>query len=300
MTITASVRDIQSAITDEIFFALGLRRRGLLRRGLGWAFSRPTRVFARFMAAVDDAVGLSGPPAGCQKMLDQLDVQIQTKGRENIPMEGPAIVLSNHPGAYDSMAIGSLIPRRDLKAIVSKTRLYQVLPNISPNFFPVSAEASENMLAIRSAVEHLRLGGILLQFGSGLIEPDPASQAVDDGVFAKWSSSLEILFRKAPQTQVVPTIASGVLLARFHKHPLVGLRKDAMDKRRLAEFLQIIRQLVKPDSVQARPQISFGKPFTLDELLQPNGDRRVMPAVIQRMKEHLADHMAWIGESQST
>ena len=294
MTSDAFVRDIQSAITDEIFYALGLKHRGALRRGMGWVFTRPTRVFARFMAAVDEAVGLAGPPAGCQKMLDQLGVQIQTKGREQIPLEGPVIILSNHPGAYDSMAIGSLIPRPDLKAIVSKTRLYQVLPNIYPNFFPVSGDAAENMLAIRGAVMHLRQGGILLQFGSGLIEPDPASHPVDDAVFAKWSPSLEILFHKAPETKVVPTIASGVLLERFHKHPLVCLRRDAMDKRRLAEFLQIIRQLVRPQSVQAAPRISFGKPFTLEEILQESDGRRVMPAVIQRMKAHLMDHLDWI------
>jgi hypothetical protein len=299
MVLTASVRDIQSAITDEIFYALGLKHRGLLRRGLGWVFTRPTRIFARFMAAVDEAVGLSGPPAGCQRMLDQLGVQIQTRGRENIPREGPVIVLSNHPGAYDSMAIGSLIPRPDLKAIVSKTRLYQVLPNIYPNFFQVGDDPSENMLAIRGAVSHLRQGGILLQFGSGLIEPDPATHQVDDAVFDRWSSSLEILFRKAPETRVVPTIASGVLLERFLKHGLVRLRRDTIDKRRLAEFIQVIRQLVKPESVQAVPRISFGKPFTLAEVLQEGEDRRVMPAVIHRMKAHLMDHLAWIQGRQA-
>lgn len=298
MTSDAFLKDIQSAITDEIFFALGVGHRGFLRRSLGWLFARPTQVFARFMAAVDEAVGLAGPPAGCQRMLDQLGVEIQTQGSEHIPLQGPAIILSNHPGAYDSMAIGSLVPRSDLKAIVSKTRLYQVLPHVHPNFFYVSQEPAENMLAIRGAVDHLRQGGILLQFGSGLIEPDPAAHVVGDDVFDKWSPSLEILFRKAPDTQVVPTIASGVLLERFLKHPLVRLRRGAMDKRRLAEFLQVIRQLVKPQSVLARPSISFGVPFTLAELVTESDDRRIMPGVIGRMKAHLADHLAWITEER--
>jgi len=293
MSEKASVEAVQSAITDEIFFALGLRHRGLLRRGFGWVFARPTGIFARFMAAVDEAVGQAGPPAGCQKMLDQLGVNIHTKGREHIPLKGPVIILSNHPGAYDSMAIGSLVPRPDLKAIVSKTRLYEVLPNIYPHFFPVAKDASENMVAIRGAVTHLNQGGILLQFGSGLIEPDPLTHVVDDAVFAKWSPSLEILFRKAPETKVVPTIASGVLLERFLRHPLVRLRRSGLDKRRLAEFLQIIRQLVNPEAVQAEPWISFGSPFTLKEILQESEDRRVMPAVIQRMKAHLVEHLAW-------
>jgi hypothetical protein len=125
-----SIRNIQSAITDEIFFAPGLDRRGMLRRGPGWVFTLPTQTFARHMAAVDAAIVSGGAPAGCRVMMDALHVQIESLGLPNIPTEGPALILANHPGAYDSMAIGSLIPRTDLKAIVSKTRLYQVLPNL--------------------------------------------------------------------------------------------------------------------------------------------------------------------------
>jgi hypothetical protein len=136
----------------------------------------------------------------------------------------------------------------------------------------------------------------LLQFGSGLIEPDPASHPLDDAVFEKWSPSLEILLRKVPETQVVPTIASGVLLEKFEKHPLVRLRKGAMDRRRLAEFMQIIQQLIFPKSVQSSPQISFGTPFTLGEIAEENPDRRIMPAVIERVKAQLGEHLDWISE----
>lgn len=292
---TASVPDIRSAITDEIFFTLGLPRRGILRRGFGWLFALPTGIFARIMAEVDRAVAEGGPPRGCQAMLDQLGVEVDVRGRSNIPKEGPAIILANHPGAYDSMAIGSLIPRRDLKAIVAKTRLYQVLPNIHPKLLYVSKERSESMLALRGAVDHLKHGGILLQFGSGLIEPDPANQPVGDEVFAKWSPSLEILFRKAPETFVVPTIVSDVLLQRFLKHPLTRLRRDAMDQRRLAEFRQVIRQLLFPKSVDARPQVSFGRPFRLADLDLPAA-RRLMPAVIERMKQQLVEHLIWVNQ----
>lgn len=289
-----SVPEIQSAITDEVFYALGLYRRGFLRRYLGWVFWLPTRIFARYMAAVDEAVALGGPPTGCQKMLDLLGVRAQVQGRSNIPLEGPAIILANHPGAYDSMAICSLLPRRDLKAIVAKTHFYQTLPHIHPEFLYASEDRAESMLAIRGAVDHLLQGGILLQFGSGLIEPDPAFYPIGDAVFDRWSPSLEILFRKVPEMKVVPTIASGVLLERFMKHPLTKLRRDAMDKRRLAEFHQIIQQLMFPKTISASPSISFGKPFMLAEVAQESADRRLMPGVIAKMKAHLAEHLTWI------
>lgn len=289
----ASIQEIQSAITDEIFFALGLKRRGVLRKSLGWLFSLPTKKFAHMMAAVDQAIKAGGPPAGCQKMMDLLNIRVQALGRSHIPVAGPAIILSNHPGAYDSMAIGSLIPRRDLKAIVYKTRLYQVLPHMHSNLMYVSDDPKENMVALRQAVSYLRQGGILLQFGSGLIEPDPANHMIGDEVFEQWSPSLEILLRKAPETQVVPTIASGVLLKNFEGNPLIKLRRNAMDRRRLAEFIQIIQQLMFPKSVQAFPRISFGERFTLDEVAKANSDRTFMPGVIEKVKEHLADHLEW-------
>ncbi len=294
-----SIRTIQSAITDEIFFALGMKRRGVLRRGLGWVFSPPTRVFARYMAAVDAAMASGGAPAGCRVMMDALHVQIDFLGLSNIPTKGPTLILANHPGAYDSMAIGSLVPRPDLKAIVSKTRLYQVLPNLRPKVFFVSKDPGESMLALKSAVEHLCQGGILLQFGSGLIEPDPATHPVGDEVFEKWSPSLEIMLRKVPETAVIPTITSHVLLQRFEKHPLVYLRRDAMDKRRLAEFTQVIQQLLFPNSVQANPRISFGTPFKLADLESEIAGRRLMPAVISRVKEELSRRQDWVNQISS-
>ncbi len=295
MSKIASIPEIRSAITDEIFYALGLRRRGVLRRGLGWIFTLPATIFARFMAMVDQAVAEEGPPAGCQVMLDQLGVAVEVDGRSNIPLDGPTIILANHPGAYDSMAIGSLLPRKDLKAIVGKTRFFETLPHIHPWLLYVSQDRGENMLALRKAIEHLNKGGIMLQFGSGLIEPDPAHQPVSDAVFDKWSPSLEILLRKAPDTHVVPTIASGVLLERFLKHPLTRLRKGAMDQRRLAEFRQIIQQLLFPNSVDARPCVSFGAPFKLADLEMASDKGSLMPAVIDQVKKQLDCHLNWIG-----
>jgi len=272
---------------------MGLKPQGFFRRSLGWMFGWPTKIFARHLAEADEAVAEGGAPAGCRKVLDLLSVQPQVMGQWNIPMDGPTIILSNHPGAYDSMAIGSQILRKDLKAVVSLTQLYQRLPNIHKALFFVGDEGADRMVTVRDVVAHLNQGWSLLQFGSGLIEPDPATHPITDEVFDKWSPSLEIFLRKAPDTKVVPTIASGVLLPRFLSHPLVRLRQDAMDKRRLAEFLQIIQQLLFPRSVKAVPLVSFGKPFTLSDL-DAKEKGRIMPAVILKVKMQLTAHLEWI------
>jgi len=295
MTKDELVRTIQFAITDEVFYALGLKRRGFLRRGLGWLFTPPTRIFARYMAEVEGAVESGALPAGARKMLDILGIHSQAQGIEHIPKAGPTIILSNHPGAYDSIAIGSLIPRLDLKIIVAETRFYKALLNISPNLICVSPDPQKRREVLHQAVAHLQQGGCLLQFGSGLIEPDPMLEPVGAEVFEKWSPSIEIFLRKVPETRIVPTIASGVLLARFQNHPLTWLRRGAMDKRRLAEFTQVIQQLLFPKTVHAAPQISFGAPFTLADLEKDDAGKRLMPAVIARMQAQLESHLVWIG-----
>lgn len=226
-------------------------------------------------------------------MLKTLKVQATAEGIENIPKNGPVVILSNHPGAYDSMAIGSCVHRRDFKIIVGETRFYTTLPNIQPLLIMVSLDPAQTMLALQKAVEHLKQGGILLQFGSGLIEPDPAIRTVGDEVFAKWSRSLEIMLRKVPQTRVVPAIVSGVLQERFASHPLTWLRKDAMDKRRLAEFTQVIQQLIWPASIKARPRISFGRPMDLVSLENQALGKTIMDCVITQMKAELAAHLDW-------
>lgn len=287
---------VQSTITDEIFNALGLQRRGILRRTMGWLFSLPTRKFARYMAVVDQAVEQGGLPAGCQKMRDLLGINVQATGISNIPTQGPTIILANHPGAYDSIAIGSLVSRSDMKLIVSRTRFYQVLPNIYPNLIPASNDPQDRMLVLRKALDHLGQGGILLQFGSGLIEPDPALHPIGEDVFRKWYSSIEIFLRKVPETVVVPTIASGVLLKRFDNHILTKLRREGLDKRRLAEFMQVIQQLVFPKTINAQAQISFGEPFTLADIKDQCKDKRLLSSIIERIKGQLEAHLEWIDE----
>ena len=297
MPLEALVQTIQSSLTDEVFFALGLKRHGRLRRSLGWMLGLPTKKFARHLAAADEAVAIGGESAGCQKVLDLLGVNPVVSGQVNISNDGPTIMLCNHPGAYDSMDIGSQIDRKDLKAIVSLTRLYQSLPHIHPALFYVREDGQDQMFVIKGVIDHLKDGGSLLKFGSCLIEPDPATHLVTSDVFAKWSPSLEIFLRKVPETLVVPTIASGVLLPRFSNHPLVRLRRDVMDQRRLAEFLQIIQQLLFPKTVRTTPHISFGKSFTLSDL-DIKENRRIMPAVITKVKVELDSHLDWISSRE--
>ena len=95
-------------------------------------------------------------------------------GKERIPEEGPLIVASNHPGAYDSIAIISNLPRQDLKVIVSDVPFLRSLPAVSQRLIFTPSGPYSRMAALRGLLRHVQEGGAALIFPSGLVDPDPA------------------------------------------------------------------------------------------------------------------------------
>jgi len=215
MTAAEQVRILRERITDEIFLALGMSKTGVFRRSLGWLFRLPTQRFASIFSSADQAAGETGLYGAGQELLRNLSVSCLARGLETLPQEGPLIVASNHPGAYDSAALAASIPRLDVKIIVYEIPFYHALENIQQRMIFVSPNPDLRMSALRSAIDHLRSGGALIQFGTGRIDPDPAVQGGSAENLQNWSPSLEIMLRKAPETQLSLAMVSGVLMKRF-------------------------------------------------------------------------------------
>ena len=285
------IDQLRERITDEIFLALGLSKNGFLRRTFGRLFYSPTNRFAGIFARADEAIGLGGMASGCKSVVEDFSIQVQARGVEKIPAEGPLLVVSNHPGAYDSVCLGSFIPRKDLKILVWETPFYHAMQNANKWFVYANGEVERRMVALREAIQHLQNGGALLQFGSGTIEPDPSIIPHTEISLNNWSSSLEIMLRKAEDTRLVLAVASGVLLKKFAANPLTLLRRRPIDRRRIAEVVQIIQQLLWLNSVQIKASLSFAPPISVDELAAESGGRRLMPAVLERAQALLEDHL---------
>lgn len=288
------IRLMRERITDEVFFALLKKKTGLLRRWLGGLVSVPTTRFTRIFAGADERAADEGLPGAGDSLSQSLEVSVSAHGLNQIPAEGPLLIVSNHPGAYDSAVLCSCIPRPDLKIIVSEVPFYRAFPNISRQMIFVTDDPPGRMLALRSAVQHLLEGGAILQFGTGKIDPDPEVQPGAESALAKWLPSIEVMLRKAPLTNLVLAIASGVVQRRFVNHPLTRLHRDEMDQRRLAEFLQVIQQLILPDSLHARVSVSFASPISGVELAAESADRHLMLPILSRAKALLARHMQQI------
>ncbi len=272
MPIDSSVNLLRERIIDEIFTAFKLPARGWARRWFGPLFRLPTQRFAEHFAAADDAIGEGGMTAGCRVVVDRFGIGLEVHGEETLPESGPLLIVSNHPGAYDSVSIGSRLRRKDLKIIVFETPFYHAMQHADKWFIHAPTQPEGRMLALRQAVEHLRSGGAVLQFGSGVIEPDPALYGNVEETLQDWSPSIEVMLRKAPETKLVLTVASGVLLRRFAMSPLTKLVRGGISQRRVAEFTQVLTQLASPKEVHVETKISFAAPVGLAELEGESGE----------------------------
>ena len=80
--------------------------------------------------------------------------------------------------------------------------------------------------------------------------------------------------------------------ASFARHPLTRLRKDPVERRRLAEFMQVISQMVSPRLVQPQVRLSFAAAVSAAELAAecpPAG--RLLPAIQARACRLLEEHV---------
>ena len=85
----------------------------MARRILGPLLKLPARRFAMLMAEVDRRVALNGIVAAAQWLLTQIVTGVDARGTDNIPRTGPVLIASNHPGAYDIVALIAGIGRDD-------------------------------------------------------------------------------------------------------------------------------------------------------------------------------------------
>ena len=290
---TPSIAELKYLIDGEIIKALALREDSRLRRWLEPIFSRGTQRFSQIGARFDGLVREHGFPVASDLILPEFIQGFHARGEENIPKDGPLVMAANHPGAYDSLVIAANMPRQDFKIVAGAIPFLQHLPHAYQNFIftPDRNDPHGRMNVIRAAIRHLQAGGSLLIYPSGTMDPDPLSMVGARGELQRLSRSLEIFLNKVPETRVLVSIVSGILLERFVHHPVTWLRRKRLDRQRLAEMLQVIRQLITSKPYTIWPKVSFGRPVAYARA-HPDAP---LQAMVQDAQQLLDDHMAWIG-----
>lgn len=253
----ARVDTLARICTDDLLGAFGISEPGPVRRVLERASRVPARRLARQVALYDDIVGESGLEAGGAWALERMARRVEVEGRENVPREGPLLLVSNHPGLADAVALFAATPRPDLRVVAAERPFLAALPNTSRYLLTVEEGSPGRLGVVREATRHLRRGGAVLTFPGGKIEPDPAVLPGADEALEHWSSSVDLFARLAPDLAVVPALVSGVISPAALRNPLVFLRRRTEDRRWLAATLQMLVPALR--GVTTR--VTFGEPI---------------------------------------
>ena len=110
--------------------------------------------------------------------LDIMGIELTTPTEQlaNIPMEGPVVVVANHPhGMVDGMIFADLIGRVRLDYRILTRSVLTGLDEAATSFmipvpFPHDPEAQRKMVEMRtSAMAHLKEGGVVALFPAGVV-----------------------------------------------------------------------------------------------------------------------------------
>lgn len=243
---------------DDLLSGLGLGDVRRLRPLLRGACRALARRFARQVIAYDDRVGAEGLRAGGAWAVRHFTRDLQIVGHEQIPASGPVLIVANHPGLSDTVALFAAIERRDLRIVAARRPFLDTLPHTLCHLIAIDDAPRSRRAAIRSVGRHLRAGGAVLTFPAGRIEPDPAALPGAIESLDHWSDSVDLFGRIAGNVTVVPAIVSGVLSPRALRHPLTRLRRAPRDREWLAALLQIQISAYQRNTVR----VAFGQPIT--------------------------------------
>jgi hypothetical protein len=242
---------------DDLVNAFGWQNHVLLARFLRSIFFLPAQIFAQQMLDFDTAIGQLGlAEAACKT--ERLYVRdVRVFGGDRIPT-GPCLILSNHPGLTDTLALFAALGRNDLKIIALDRPFLVSLPNVARQLFFVTEQAHERMALVRHVSQHLRAGGAVLTFPAGHTEPDPDIYEGAVKSLDSWIESVRAFLRLAPQTTVVAVCVRGVTWNQIARQPIVRLRRTQDDQQLLASALQLLSSIslrLKP--VVVRVQIGI-------------------------------------------
>ena len=191
---------------------------------------------------------------------EHLNLLYDSEGLENIPKEGPCVIVSNHPhGMSDGLMFGDVATkvRSDVRIVVNEflhcvrgMRPYEITVDV----YGGDAAKRANMQGMREILKWLRGGHCILVFPSG----SAASWSPQDGrvIDDPWQENIAALIRKTGAT-VVPMHISG------HTGKLFQCVTRVAKEHR--SFL--LAREIKRDG-RMRHRIALGKPVTPAEMAE--------------------------------
>jgi 1-acyl-sn-glycerol-3-phosphate acyltransferase len=205
----------------------------------------------------DARIACEGLASASRWMLDEFQTELRIYNIERIPNRGPLLVVANHPGMSDAMALFASLPRQDIKIVAKKNAILPLLQGIGQHIIFVPDSSLSPISTVRAVTKQLRAGCTVILYPAGAIEPDPATRSNAVDTLPRWSHSLKVFAQRVPGLQVLPVCVSGVISHSVLRHPITQLYRTQERRDWVAATLMVLLKQYRSTCVSVR----YGKPI---------------------------------------
>lgn len=168
---------------------------------------------------LNEILRIAHPSTGSEfssKVIEHLDIRLEVKGLENLPMGEPLIFASNHPlGGLDGIALVKVLGEKygDSKIRVLVNDLLMNVKPLANVFLPVNKFGSQGRRNARLLTEALEDGKQIVMFPAGLVSRLHPDGSIHDLEWQKSFVTKALQFHR----RVVPVHFEGLNSLNFYK-----------------------------------------------------------------------------------
>ncbi|MBN2258653.1 MAG: 1-acyl-sn-glycerol-3-phosphate acyltransferase [Anaerolineaceae bacterium] len=261
----SSFRDnsLEQAIRDlafeEIRHLLRLRANSLWNRILQWSIWKQAVRFSQMVEHLDQAIGEYGLQEGARHVMGGFFSDVTTHIQADLPREGPLLIVSNHPGAADILALASALSREDIKFVAQDRPILHAASNVREHVICLDSPDQIRANSVIEMIDYLKQGGALVLFPRGIWEPDPAVMPGSRAHLARWSQSIGHFLSREPDTRLAPVFVSGVISRQAARSALVKLTKNWHQRSQIVSILSLIGQFSSFKDWLVSPSVHIGE-----------------------------------------
>lgn len=188
----------------------------------------------------------------CSTVIEHFEINVKASGLENIPKEGGAIFVVNHPlGGMDAMAIVHEVQkvRKDIKFIVNDILLN--LKNLKGLFVGVNKHSANSKESLQEVNDLFASDKAVFVFPAGLVSRKSKGEVRD----LEWKKTFVTRAKKFEQP-VIPVFLDGELTKFFYG--LANVRKNIGIKANI-EMLYLAQEMFKQRNKTIN--LIFGEPI---------------------------------------
>ena len=283
-------REFDAICRRDLAILSGVEKSPVGRWLLNAALGGQLRRFADNMATFNTELVTLGLAEAATALCARYGGRVVAEGLEHVPAEGPVLLVSNHPGMFDTLAIYATLPRPDIRALARPQPLLGLLTSLAPNLLMLPDEGAGRAGGLRQVLQSLRSGGALLIYPAGHLEPEPVligrhglKDSSPTEPLGPWSSGVGTLVKLAARQgvplRVVPTSLSGVLSLSTWRWfgSLLKLRKTLRGREDLTAVLQVAFPGLGPTTIRVR----YGAPLDAAALAADDADVEAITARVR-------------------